>query len=70
MRRYATWLALALLGPAVAVLAAPVAGGESALRRVEVAEPNVRAEVAWDIGDLMAAGRVVPRDAVSTTGDR
>ena len=65
MRRYAT-----LLGLAIAVLSAPTAGGESALRRVEVAEPNVRSEVTCDIGDLIAAGRVSPRDAVSTAGGR
>jgi hypothetical protein len=59
-----------VLGLGLAVVAAPTTGGEAVLRRIEVAEPNVRSEVTCDIGDLIAAGRVSPRDAVSTVGGR
>jgi hypothetical protein len=70
MRRISSALRAALLGSAIAALSAPTAGGESALRRVAVAEPNVRSEVTCDIGELVAGGRVSPRDAVSTARDR
>lgn len=65
MRWYATILALA-----IAVLPRGACGGESALRRVEVAEPEVRSEVNWDIADLIGARRLSPRNAVATTADR
>jgi len=59
-----------LLLNAICLTSALAAGAEAELRRVEVSQSPVYDELTCDIGDLIATGRVQPREAIGTEAGR